>query len=327
MTADPVLTIQDLSVSYRIAGQRARAVDGLNLTLNAGERLGIVGESGSGKSTLALALMRLHKPPAIIDSGRIVLGGTDILKLDKSALRQFRWSEVSMIPQGAMNALNPVIRIRDQMADTIRAHRSDLSGKQIAARIDELLERVGLNRGVADLYPHELSGGMKQRVCIALAIVLEPKLIIADEPTSALDVVVQRVVIETLKEVQTQIGAAMIMIGHDMGLMAQSVDHLAVMYAGRLVDIAPIRDFFAQPLHPYSHLLISSLPSPDETRPLAGIPGMQPPLLDLPSGCAFNPRCPAVQPICKKVAPALLPSGLLRKTACHVVAEAHDVAA
>jgi peptide/nickel transport system ATP-binding protein len=295
--------------------------------VRAGEILGIVGESGSGKSTLALALMRLHKPPAMIDSGQILLGGTDILRLDQGALRKFRWSEVALIPQGAMNALNPVIKVREQMADTIRAHRRDMSARDINKRIDELLVRVGLSTSVAGLYPHELSGGMKQRVCIALAIVLEPKLIIADEPTSALDVVVQRVVIETLKDVQAQIGAAMIMIGHDMGLMAQSVDHLAVMYAGRLVDQAPIREFFRRPLHPYSQLLISSLPSPDETRPLAGIPGMQPSLLDLPAGCAFHPRCPLVQPICREVMPPLETVEPHRRVACHVVAEAYNVRA
>jgi peptide/nickel transport system ATP-binding protein len=168
---------------------------------------------------------------------------------------------------------------------------------------------------------------MRQRVVIAIARANDPDVIIADEPTSALDVVVQRVVIETLKEVQAQIGAAMIMIGHDMGLMAQSVDHLAVMYAGRLVDQAPIGEFFRRPLHPYSRLLISSLPSPDETKPLAGIPGMQPSLLDLPAGCAFHPRCPFVQPICRDVMPPLETVEPHRRTACHVVAEAHHVRA
>lgn len=325
MTSAPVLEIENLSVSYRIGGLQPRAVSDLNLSLNAGERLGIVGESGSGKSTLALALMRLHKPPARIDGGRVTIAGTDVLALEGEALRRFRGSEISLIPQGAMNALNPVLRIRAQMSDTIRAHRPAMSRRQIDMRIEEMLERVGLQPSVADLFPHELSGGMKQRVCIALAIVLEPKLIIADEPTSALDVVVQRVVIETLKSVQEQIGAAMIMIGHDMGLMAQTVDHLAVMYAGRLVDVAPVRAFFRKPLHPYSQLLISSLPSPDETRPLAGIPGMQPSILSLPEGCAFHPRCPSCIEVCRKVTPPVFEAEPDRRVACHVVAEEfHD---
>lgn len=319
--SSPLLKVEGLSVSYRFGSERARAVDNLSFTLEAGQRMGIVGESGSGKSTLALAMMRLHKPPAVVEAGRVKLAGTDVLSLGEEALRRFRWSEISMIPQGAMNSLNPVIRVKEQMADTIRAHRSDMSGRQIEKRTHELLERVGLSASVAELYPHELSGGMKQRVCIALAIVLEPKLIIADEPTSALDVVVQRVVIETLKQVQTQIGAALIMIGHDMGLMAQSVDQLAVMYAGRLVDIGPIRDFFHHPLHPYSRLLIESLPSPDETKPLAGIPGMQPSLLELPAGCAFHPRCPMVKDECRRTVPSLHDAGPQRRHACPVVAE------
>lgn len=317
---EPVLRIRNLTVTYRIGTTDIPAVSGVNLDLSAGERIGIVGESGSGKSTLALALMRLHRPPSQITSGSVMIGGTDVLKLGNEALRRFRWDKVSMIPQGAMNSLNPVISIRRQMADTILAHTRSLSKREINNRIEELLERVGLERSVADLYPHELSGGMKQRVCIALAIVLEPQLIIADEPTSALDVVVQRRVIETLKDVQSQLGAAMILIGHDMGLMAQSVDRLAVMYAGRLVDDAPIREFFHRPIHPYSRLLIESLPSPEELKPLVGIPGMQPPLNRLPSGCPFHPRCPSATNLCSAELPALLPSGSVRRTACHLVA-------
>jgi len=323
MTNDPILQVRDLSVSYQIGSRHPLALDGVSLTLNAGERLGIVGESGSGKSTLALALMRLHKAPARIESGSVVIDGTDVLALGKEALRRFRWTGMSFIPQGAMNSLNPVTRVRRQMADTIRAHDRSVTSNDIARRIDQAMVRVGLEPQTADLYPHELSGGMKQRVCIALAILFEPKLIIADEPTSALDVVVQRLVIQTLKDVQAQIGAALIIIGHDMGLMAQSVDRLAVMYAGRLVDEAPIRDFFRTPLHPYSRLLISSLPSPDEARPLRGIPGMQPSLTDLPNGCAFHPRCPSADDRCRQLAPSLSEVRPGRRVACHPIHEAH----
>lgn len=322
MTAEPLLEIEDLSVSYRIGNLRPLGLDSVSLNLTAGERLGIVGESGSGKSTLALALMRLHKPPARIEGGAVRLAGTDVLSLDGERLRRFRWTQMSFIPQGAMNSLNPVTRVRRQMADTIRAHRSDLGRREIDRTIDEAMTRVGLQASAADLYPHELSGGMKQRVCIAMAILFEPKLIIADEPTSALDVVVQRLVIQTIKDVQAQIGAALIMIGHDMGLMAQSVDRLAVMYAGKLVDEAPIRDFFRDPLHPYSQLLISSLPSPDEARPLRGIPGMQPSLMTLPEGCAFHPRCPVVRDVCRSSIPAIRDYGGVRRVACHLVKEA-----
>lgn len=270
---------------------------------------------------LALAILRLHKPPARIESGRVILAGSDILQLDREALRRMRWKEMSFIPQGAMNSLNPVMRIRHQIADAIRAHAPAWSGAQIRRRIEELLERVGLAKQAADLYPHELSGGMKQRVCIALAIVLEPKLIVADEPTSALDVVVQRIVMETLKDVQKQINAAMIVIGHDMGLMAQSVDRLAVFYAGRMVDTAPVRDFFRQPLHPYSQALITSLPSLKERKPLTGIPGMQPPLFDLPSGCPFHPRCSLAEARCKVTAPDLSVLAPQRSVACHIIKE------
>jgi len=251
----------------------------------------------------------------------VILAGSDILQLDREALRRMRWKEMSFIPQGAMNSLNPVMRIRHQIADAIRAHAPAWSGAQIRRRIEELLERVGLAKQVADLYPHELSGGMKQRVCIALAIVLEPKLIVADEPTSALDVVVQRIVMETLKDVQKQINAAMIVIGHDMGLMAQSVDRLAVFYAGRMVDTAPVRDFFRQPLHPYSQALITSLPSLKERKPLTGIPGMQPPLFDLPSGCPFHPRCSLAEARCKVTAPDLSVLAPQRSVACHIIKE------
>jgi peptide/nickel transport system ATP-binding protein len=324
--SEPLLKVRDLTVSYLIKGERGRAADAVSFDLHAGERLGIVGESGSGKSTLALALMRLHKPPARIEAGSAVLDGTDLLALEGEALRRFRWSQISMIPQGAMNSLNPVMRIGVLMADPIRAHEKGWSGERIRARVVETLESVGLNRSVADLYPHELSGGMKQRVCIALAIILKPKLIVADEPTSALDVVVQRKVIETLKDVQKQIGAGLIMIGHDMGLMAQSVDRLAVMYAGRLVENAPIRRFFRDPLHPYSQLLISSLPSPDEVREMKGIPGAQPSLFKLPSGCAFHPRCPAAQPRCKVEVPLSRSITVERDVACHLVSpETADV--
>jgi peptide/nickel transport system ATP-binding protein len=320
----PILQVRDLTVSYAAGALRARAVDRIGFDLEPGERLGIVGESGSGKTTLALSILRLHKPPARIDSGRVIFCGQDILQLDGEALRRVRWKEMSFIPQGAMNSLNPVMRIRHQIADAIRAHVPGWSRAQTGRRIEELLERVGLMRQVAELYPHELSGGMKQRVCIALAIVLEPKLIIADEPTSALDVVVQRMVMQTLKEVQKQIGAAMIVISHDMGLMAQSVDRLAVVYAGRMVDIAPVSDFFRQPLHPYSQALIASLPSPKKRKPLTGIPGMQPPLFDLPSGCPFHPRCPVAEPRCSVTAPVLAMVDPQRRVACHLVKEMVD---
>ena len=319
MSQDIALQVNNLRVSYRTGGQEVKAVDDVSFKLYAGERLGIVGESGSGKTTLALALMRLHKPPASIEAGEALLDGRDLLALDREEMRSTRWSKLSLIPQGSMNSLNPVIKIKHQMADAIEAHERGWTKSEISKRILHLLGRVGLPESVAEMYPHELSGGMKQRVCIALAIILEPSVIIADEPTSALDVVVQRVVMQTLNDVQAQLNAAMIIIGHDMGLMAQSADRLAVMYAGKMVEVSPIGSFFKDPQHPYSKLLISSLPSPEEKRELAGIPGSQPSLLELPSGCAFHPRCPVAVDHCKQVIPELRDISGDRRAACHLV--------
>ena len=319
MSQEVALQVNNLRVSYRAGEREVKAVDDITFSLYAGERLGIVGESGSGKTTLALALMRLHKPPAYIMGGEALLDGVDLLALEREEMRQTRWSKLSLIPQGSMNSLNPVVKIKHQMADAIEAHESGWTRAQINKHIGELLGRVGLPDSVAEMYPHELSGGMKQRVCIALAIILEPSVIIADEPTSALDVVVQRVVMQTLNDVQEQLNAAMIIIGHDMGLMAQSADRLAVMYAGKMVEVSPIKSFFHDPQHPYSKLLISSLPSPEEKRELAGIPGSQPSLLDLPSGCAFHPRCPIAEAQCQRDIPPLRHIRSDRRVACHLV--------
>ncbi len=321
MSQDIALEVNNLRVSYKTSTDDVKAVDDVSFKLYAGERLGVVGESGSGKTTLALALMRLHKPPASIEGGEAYLDGRDLLKLDREEMRSTRWSKLSLIPQGSMNSLNPVIKIKHQMADAVEAHQRGWTRGEIAKHIGHLLGRVGLPESVAEMYPHELSGGMKQRVCIALAIILEPSVIIADEPTSALDVVVQRVVMQTLNDVQAQLNAAMIIIGHDMGLMAQSADRLAVMYAGKMVEVSPIGAFFKNPQHPYSKLLISSLPSPEERRELTGIPGSQPSLLDLPSGCAFHPRCPIAVERCKREIPPLRDFSGGRRAACHLVEE------
>ncbi len=321
MSQDIALEVNNLRVSYKTSTDDVKAVDDVSFKLYAGERLGVVGESGSGKTTLALALMRLHKPPASIEGGEAYLDGRDLLKLDREEMRSTRWSKLSLIPQGSMNSLNPVIKIKHQMADAVEAHQRGWTRGEIAKHIGHLLGRVGLPESVAEMYPHELSGGMKQRVCIALAIILEPSVIIADEPTSALDVVVQRVVMQTLNDVQAQLNAAMIIIGHDMGLMAQSADRLAVMYAGKMVEVSPIGAFFKNPQHPYSKLLISSLPSPEERRELTGIPGSQPSLLDLPSGCAFHPRCPVAVERCKREIPPLRDFSGGRRAACHLVEE------
>jgi oligopeptide/dipeptide ABC transporter ATP-binding protein len=218
-----------------------------------------------------------------------------------------------------MNALNPVMRIQEQITDALRDHGVRLSGRERDVRVRELLESVGLRADVAEMFPHELSGGMKQRACIAIAISLRPRVIIADEPTSALDVVVQRQVMETLSRVQASLGASVILVGHDMGLMAQFVDRLGIMYAGKLVEVSPVREIFTRPLHPYTRMLIASLPSLEEKGTFRGIPGLLPLLRDLPSGCAFHPRCPHTFDRCRTDVPALRevrPDGW---AACHLV--------
>lgn len=263
----PVLSIEDLEIHFPTQRGLVKAVDGVTLALSAGERLGLIGESGSGKSTIALAIMRLIKPPGEIVGGRILLDGTDLLTLSEEDMRHRRLAEIALITQGAMNSLNPVLRIRSQMIDGLKTHGVKLSKEGYHARIDELLEAVDLEPGVANLYPHELSGGMKQRVCIATAISLKPKVIIADEPTSALDVVVQRRVMQTLRRVQDELGVAVILIGHDMGLMAQFTERVAVMRGGKLLEVKGVEEIFANPEHPYTRLLMDSLPSLDHREP------------------------------------------------------------
>ena len=317
-TAKPVLHVQDLVVTYYTDLGRARALDKVGFTLEAGTKMGMVGESGSGKSTLALAMMRMIKPPGRIEGGNVWVGGTDLQALSEEEMRKARLSKIAYIPQGAMNSLNPVMRVGSQMVDAIKSHLRGESSSAINDRCVWALKSVDLDPSVFQMYPHELSGGMKQRVCIAIGILLRPEVIIADEPTSALDVVTQRQVMETIDKVQDEIGAAVILIGHDMGLMAQTMDRVAVMYAGRLVEVATVREMFTDPKHPYSQALISSLPTLDNRGKFQGIPGLAPSLHRLPSGCAFHPRCPLASDRSRTEKPKVnvLPGG--RLVACHI---------
>jgi peptide/nickel transport system ATP-binding protein len=242
----------------------------------------------------------------------------NLLELDDEEMRSMRWSRISLIPQGAMNSLNPVMRIKDQIGDAITTHGGAISSEELDARVRELLTMMSLSSTVADMYPHELSGGMKQRVCIAMATALSPQLILADEPTSALDVVVQRVVMQMLIDVQEDLGASLILVGHDMGLIAQAVDRLAIMYAGKVAEVGDVRPIFKDPLHPYTQLLISSLPSPREKRRRQVIPGLPPALIDPPPGCLFHPRCPQMIDLCPQEAPLLREVRPGRLVACHL---------
>ena len=312
------LQVRDLRVHYYTRQGTVQALNGLSFDLHAGERFGLVGESGSGKSTAALALMRLIRPPGKIEGGQVLLDGLSLLELPDEQMRKIRLAEIALVSQGAMNSLNPVTRVRRQIEDALRDHDVKLTTRERAEWIGELLQRVGLPRNAADMYPHELSGGMKQRACIAIAICLKPKVIIADEPTSALDVVVQHQVMETLENIRAELGASVILIGHDMGLMAQAVDRIGVMYAGDLIETGDIETLFDEPLHPYTRLLMASLPSLERKEAARGIPGLMPSLLNKPKGCPFHPRCPEAFDRCKVDEPKLQTVRSKRDVACHL---------
>jgi len=325
-SAEPLLQINDLHVHYQTADGAVKAVSGVNLTLQEGERLALVGESGCGKTTLALAIMRLLKPPARTVQGEIILAGRDLLKLNEEEMRLARLQDVALVTQAAMNALNPVMRIEDQIIDGLVDHGYQETKTDFRRRVVSLLEHVGLKSAVARMFPHELSGGMKQRVGMATATALQPKLIIADEPTSALDVVVQRQVMTTLGRLQKETGASVILVGHDMGLIAQFADKVGVMYAGKLVELSSVEQIVRKPLHPYSDLLLQSVPSLEaKSERLVSIPGMPPRLIDLPPGCYFAPRCPVAIPQCTQVVPDLLPTADGRHVACHLFANTSTI--
>jgi peptide/nickel transport system ATP-binding protein len=289
---EPLVELRELTVDYG----RVRAVDGINLTIRAGEVVGLAGESGCGKSTVANAVMQILRPPAHIPSGSILFRDVDLVKKKKEELRRYRWRNVSMVFQSAMNALNPVMRVGDQFVDMMRAHEK-ISGKAAEARAGELLELVGIDPRRVRAYPHELSGGMRQRVIIAMALALEPELVIMDEPTTALDVVVQREILQQVQDLQRKLGFAVLFITHDLSLLIEFAHRIAIMYAGEIVETAPSATLAGQPLHPYTRGLMSSFPplrGPRER--LVGIPGSPPDLASPPAGCRFHPRCPLCVP-------------------------------
>ena len=302
---DAALEVDDLHVHYFTPRGEVIAANGVNLKVRRGEILGLVGESGCGKTTVAMAILQVVQPPGRIVQGAVRIEGQDLVSLSGKQLREVRWRDLALVPQGAMNSLNPVTPVREQIADAILAHEN-ISRVDLERRILGLLNDVGLPERVIDMYPHELSGGMKQRVCIAMSIALNPQVIVADEPTSALDVVVQRVVAQTLLEVKERLGVSMVMIGHDMGLQAQLVDRIAVMYAGNLVEVAPVESAFSEPLHPYTQLLIESIPSIKERKPLNVTEGLTHDLRNPPPGCIFQFRCQHVEQICRERKPDLV---------------------
>ena len=287
-----LLELEDLVVEYVLPERRVRAVDGVSLTVAPGEIVGLAGESGCGKSTLAQAVMRILRPPGQVTSGRIRFKGEDIVPLRGDQLRRFRWRNVSLVFQSAMNSLNPVMRVGDQFVDMFQAHERVRKAEALA-RAGELLELVGIERGRLRSYPHELSGGMRQRVIIAMALALNPDLLLLDEPTTALDVVVQREILEQIESLKREFEFAVLFITHDLSLLVEFADRIAIMYAGEVVEEAPADQLFSDPRHPYTVGLMQSFPplvGPVER--LAGIPGSPPDLGNPPSGCRFHPRCP-----------------------------------
>ncbi len=305
----PLLDVRDLSVDYVTDAGDVRAVDHVDLALDAGEFLAIVGESGCGKSTLLFAIARLLSPPAVISGGEIGFAGRDIVTIGERELRHLRWRDYSVVMQSAMNALNPTMKIEAQFGDALRAHGT-LSAPAIHDRSAEVLRLVGIDEVHLRSYPHQLSGGMRQRVMIAMALLFTPQLVIMDEPTSALDVVAQRSLMRQIQDLRDRLGFAVIFVTHDMSLVSHYSDRLAVMYAGQVVELAPTTKLFERTLHPYSQGLLDAFPSiHGPRRTLSGIPGNPPDLTQPPAGCRFHPRCPVVMAACSSREPELLAVG------------------
>lgn len=313
------LSVNGLKVHYGTPTGDIIAVNSISFDVNKGEALGLVGESGCGKSTAAYGILRLVQPPGKILGGTVSIDGTEVNDLSDEDFRKLRGTKLALIPQGAMNSLNPTMKVFGQIKDQIQTHEGKQNSNEIKDRILNLLSKVGLPKRTYNMYPHELSGGMKQRVCIASGIALQPNLVIADESTSALDVVVQRVVAQTLSHIQKEMGVSMIMISHDMGLMAQMVDRIAVMYAGNIVEISPTNQLFKNPLHPYSKILIESIPSIKEKNPLKLVEGITHDPRRPPPGCIFQLRCPLVEPRCKETPPSMKKISNGREVSCHLV--------
>ena len=303
-TNTPALEVINLSLRYQTRQGEVRAVEGISFELAQGQSLGLVGESGCGKTSVAICLMRLLPENARLAGGQVRLGGTDLLPLSDEEMRGYRWRRIAMVFQAAMNSLDPVHRVGQQIIEAIEAHGMETTVAAARERVARLFRMVGLDPQLMDRYPHEFSGGMRQRAVIAMALSCDPDLIIADEPTTALDVIVQDRILRELKVVQQELRMGMIYISHDIGVVAEVTDRIGVMYAGRLVELGDTADVFRSPMHPYTAALMSSFPSVHGERlPLVGLAGEPPNLIDPPSGCPFHPRCQYADEVCRSEFP------------------------
>ncbi len=315
---NPQLSIRNLCVDYITDAGDVRAVNNVSFDIGKGEVFGLAGESGCGKSTVAMSLMRLHKPPAFISSGEVFFNGENIMKYSDERMSRFRWKEVSMVFQSAMNALNPVLTMEEQFCDVIMRH-TNMTRAQAVRRAEGLLEIVDIHASRLSDFPHQFSGGMRQRLVIAIALALNPKMIIMDEPTTALDVVVQREILQKIYALKEEFGFSILFITHDLSLMVEFTDRIGIMYAGQLIEVAPAKEILKTPFHPYTEGLASSFPplTGPKTR-LTGIPGNPLNLLEIPNGCRFQSRCTKTQAHCFNVANTLTQVENARFTNCHL---------
>jgi oligopeptide/dipeptide ABC transporter ATP-binding protein len=317
MPAESLFSIRNLTVEYQTRAGDVKAADQVTFDIRRGEILGLVGESGCGKSTLGKGLMRLHRKPAKITSGELIFDGRDLMTLSEDEMRAVRGGEIGMVFQDPMTSLNPVQRIIEHLTETIHAHEPDTSQEEALKRADDLAEKLGIRAERLKEYPHQMSGGMRQRVMISLALALRAKLVIADEPTTSLDVIVEAKFLDLLRELRQEFGLTILIITHNIGVVAEVADRVAVMYAARLVEIGDVHQIFANPQHPYTRGLLRSVPNIElDDAELYKMEGTPPSLLHPPTGCPFHPRCPSVLPICSERTPLLKNVGPDHQAAC-----------
>ena len=306
-STEPILQVKDLTMHYQTRQGAVKAVDGISFDLARGEVLGLVGESGCGKTSVAISFMKLLPDNARVIKGQVLLDGQDLLTMDDGTLRDYRWRRISMIFQAAMNSLDPVHRVGDQIIEALEAHDMFTTMAEARETVDRLFRLVGLDPRLTGQYPHEFSGGMRQRAVIAMALACQPDVVIADEPTTALDVIVQDRILRQIKQIQRDLNMSMIYITHDIAVVAEVTDRIGVMYAGKLVELGSTAQVFNRPIHPYTKALLSVFPSiRGGKRPLATLGGEPPNLVDPPSGCRFHPRCPYATDICQREEPPVV---------------------